>query len=448
MQPETLATAPGTKIMKKRSYKFIRRIALVAVVILSLSGALFAGYRALTRATSELKPLTVVIRPEDFTLKISANGELQSVESVAVAVPPVPVQRLRIGWVVSDGTHVKKGDVLVEFDADELNLQLMAHRSDLLMAVEKITKGGLASTSEKTDIAKDKRIAELELEKIIEFLPQDEQIYKRREIIEGQLDKDYTEKKIVFADARLQLKGRVYTLDEAILMLERGRVTANIDRAEKALASLKLVSPANGIVVYNDPGYFFGGYSLMPGRVVYVGMTLFNLVNPDKMEAKCYVLEKDAGELRAEQPVTLRLDPYADVEFSGKIKSIDKLARPIDRDSPVKYFQATVALDRTDAALMKPGVKLKAQIVAGELKSVVVIPRSAAVKKDSGFVAYVHRGPNQFEPLPVTLGQGDAAKVVVTEGLEAGEILALNPPDVKQGFSQKGKKDTSETKPK
>jgi len=208
----------------------------------------------------------------------------------------VPVQRLRIAWAVPDGTHVKKGDVLIEFDPDELNLEMMAHRSDLQMALEKITRGGLANAGEKTDIVKDKRIAELELEKIIEFLPQDEQIYKRREIIEGQLDKDYTEKKIVFADARLGLKGKVYSLDEAILMLERGRVNANIDRYEKALASLKLVSPATGIVVYNDPGYFFGGYSLMPGRVVYGGMTLFNLVNPDKMEVKCFVLEKDAGE--------------------------------------------------------------------------------------------------------------------------------------------------------
>src|SRR4030095_16626829 len=133
------------------------------------------------------------------------------------------------------------------------------------------------------------------------------------------------------------------------------------------------------------PGYFFGGYSLMPGRTVYVGMTLFNLVNPDKMEAKCYVLEKDAGELRAAEPVTVVLDPYPGVEFTGKVKSIDKLARPVDRESPVKYFQTVVTLDKTNAALMKPGVKLKAQILAGELKSVIVIPRSAAVTKESGF---------------------------------------------------------------
>jgi HlyD family secretion protein len=430
----------------RRSRKLVRRLIPAIVVLLLTSGVLFGGYRALTRTAPDQKPLNVIIKPIDFNLRISANGELQSAESVAVAVPPVPVQRLRIGWAVPDGTHVKKGDVLIEFDPDELNLELMAHRSDLQMAIEKITRGGLASTSEKTDIVKDKRIAELELDKIIEFLPQDEQIYKRREIIEGQLDKEYTEKKIVFADARLNLKGKVYSLDEAILTLERGRVTSNIDRYEKALTSLKLLSPANGIVVYNDPGYFFGGYSLMPGRVVYVGMTLFNLVNPDKMEAKCFVLEKDAGELKAEQKVSLTLDPYPDMEFTGKIKSIDKLARPIDRESPVKYFQAVVSLDKSNAEVMKPGVKLKAQVLAGELKSVIVIPRSAAVKKDSGFVAFILNGLNQFEPVPVTLGQGDAAQVVVTEGLEAGQTLALNPPDLKQDFSGKSKKSEEKTK--
>jgi len=429
----------------RRIPRLIRGTVVAAVIVLIVCGALFGSYRALNHTAVDIQPLTIALQPTDFTLKISANGELQSAESIAVGVPPVPVERLRIGSVVPDGTHVNKGDVLVEFDPDELNLQIMSHRSDLQMAIEKINKGGLASAGEKTDIVKDKKIAELELEKIIEFLPRDEQIYKRREIIEGQLDKDYTEKRIVFADARLQLKGKVYTLDEAILMLERGRANSSIERVEKALASLKLVSPATGIVVYNDPGYFFGGYSLMPGRVVYVGMSLFNLVNPEKMEAKCFVLEKDAGELKADQRVSLTLDPYPGVEFTGRVKSIDKLARPVDRDSPVKYFQTIISLDKTDPELMKPGVKLKAHILAGELKSAIVIPRSAAVKKDSGYVVYVQNGAARFDPVAVTLGQGDAAQVVVTGGLTAGQVLALNPPDVKQGFSQKTAKASGES---
>jgi HlyD family secretion protein len=421
----------------KRWHKHLRAVLLLLAFLALASLAIYGGRRAWTSTTVELTPLTMALQPQDFTLKISANGELQSEESMAVGVPPVPVHRLRIASVVPDGRQVQKGDVLVEFDPAELDLQALEHRSSLEAANQKINKGELAIGVEKSDIIKDKKIAELELQKINEFLPRDEQIYSQRQMIEGQLDRDFTAKKIVFADARLQLKGKVYSLDEAILLLERQQANAKIGQIEKALTSLKLLAPASGIVVYNDPGFFFGGYTLMPGRVVWIGMMLFNLVNPEKMEAKCFVLEKDAGELRAGQAVTVKLDPFPDVTFTGKVKSIDKLARPIDRDSPVKYFQTIVSLDKTDTELMKPGVKLKATIAASNLKSVLVVPRSAIVKKDSEFLAYIQTGLRQFEPVPVKLGQGDQAQVVVTEGLQAGQVLALNPPDVKQDFGSR-----------
>jgi multidrug efflux pump subunit AcrA (membrane-fusion protein) len=421
-------------------YRRTSAVFLFISVFAIASLGIYGGRRVWTETTSELQPLTVTLQAKDFTLRIPAYGELQSAESLAVAVPNVPANRLRIATVVPDGRHVNKGDVLVEFDPTELDLQVLEHRSSLEIADQKISKGELAINVEKTDIVKDKKIAELELQKINEFLPKDEQIYSRREIIEGQLDKNYTEKKIVFAEGRLLLKGKVYSLDEAILMLERQQANDKISQTEKALASLKLLSPASGVVVYNDPGYFFGGHSLMPGRVVWMGMTLFNLVNPDKMDAKCFVLEKDAGELRVDQPVKVTLDPFPGSAFTGKVKSVDKLARPIDRDSPVKYFQTIVSMDKTDRNLMKPGVKLKAQILAGELKAVIVIPRSAVVKKDSGYLAHVQRGPGKFESLPVTLGQGDLIEVVVKEGLQPGQVLALNPPDVKQDFSKSSKK--------
>jgi multidrug efflux pump subunit AcrA (membrane-fusion protein) len=376
--------------------------------------------------------LTVAIHPRDFTLRISANGELQSAESLTIAVPFVPVQRLRIATVVADGRNVGKGDVLVEFDPAELDLEALEHRSSLEMTNQKITKGEMAVGVEKTDIVKDKKIAELELAKINEFLPRDDKIYSRRQMIEGQLDKEYTERKLVYADARLQLKGKVYSLDEAILLLERQQANTTIRQVDRALTSLKLLSPASGIIVYNDPGFFFGGFSIQPGRTVWIGSTLFSLVNPEKMEAKCFVLEKDAGELRKDQPVTLTLDPFPGIEFTGKVKTIDNLARPIERDSPVKYFQTIVSIDKNDANLMKPGVKLKAQINAGELKSVVVVPRSALVKKDSDFMVYVQSAPGHFDAVKITLGQGDLIQVVVTEGLRAGQVLALNPPDVKR----------------
>ena len=420
--------------------KLVRAIFISIILLAAVSIAIYAARRAWPGAASDISPLVVPIRPRDFTLKIYADGELQSAESMTIAVPFVPVERLRIASVVPDGRHINKGDTLVEFDQTELDLQMLEHRSNLDMANQKITKGELGSNVEKTDIVKDKRIAELELEKINEFLPRDAQIYSQRDIIEGQLNKEFSEKKLVFADARLQLKGKVYTLDEAILLLERQQANNKIGQVERAFTSLKLLSPASGIIVYNNPEFFFGGFSIQPGRTVWIGSTLFNLVNPDKMEAKCFVLEKDAGELKKDQPVTVTLDPFPGQEFTGKVKTIDNLARAIDQGSPVKYFQVIVALDKTDPNLMKPGMKLKAQIRAGELKSVIVVPRSAVVKKDSDFAVFVRKSPGQFEPVKVKLGQGDLIQVVVTEGLQAGQSLALNPPDVKRESKDESKK--------
>lgn len=425
----------------KRFPKLIRTILIALVLLAAVSIAIYAARRAWPSTASEVMPLLVTLAPRDFTLRIHANGELQSAESMTIAVPFVPVQRLRIASVIADGRHVSKGDALVEFDPTELDLEKLEYRSTFAAAQQKINKGELAIGVEKTDITKDKRIAELELQKINEFLPRDEQIYSRRQMIEGQLDKEFTEKKLVFADARLDLKGKVYSLDEAILLLERQQADSKIGQVERALTSLKLMAPASGIIVYNDPGYFFGGFTIQAGRTVWIGQTLFQLVNPDKMEAKCFVLEKDAGELRKDQPVTVTLDPFPGREFSGRVKSIDNLARPIERDSPVKYFQTVVTLDQTVPELMKPGVKLKAQIRAGELPSVIVIPRSAVVKKDADFLVYVQDAPGQFAPVKVKLGQGDLIQVVVTEGLQARQMLALNPPDVKRAAKDEGKKE-------
>ncbi|HEY6403514.1 MAG TPA: HlyD family efflux transporter periplasmic adaptor subunit [Blastocatellia bacterium] len=424
----------------KRLPKLVRSIFIAIILLVGVSVVIYGARSAWPTGSSDIIPLVVPIQPRDFTLKIYADGEMQSVESMTIAVPSVPIERLRIAAVIADGKHVNKGDTLIEFDQEEMDLQMTEQRTNLEMSNQKLSKGELGSNVEKTDIVKDKRIAELELEKIKEFLPQDAMIYSQRDIIEGLINKDFSEKKLVFADARLTLKGKVYTLDEAILLLEKQQANTKIGQLERAVASLKLISPASGIVVYNSPEYFYGGFSIQPGRSVWVGSTLFNLVNPDKMEAKCFVLEKDAGELKTDQPVTVTLDPFPGQEFTGKVKSIDNLARPLDQGSPVKYFQVIVSLDKTNPILMKPGVKMKAQIRASELKSVIVIPRSAVVKKDSDFIVFVRTSPGQFEPVKVKLGQGDMIQVVVTEGLQAGQWLALNPPDVKRESKDENKK--------
>jgi multidrug efflux pump subunit AcrA (membrane-fusion protein) len=416
----------------RKPLKTLRTTVATIVILAIASMGVWAAWHALPAHSADLVPLTMKVEAEDWAINITASGELQAAESVAVAVPNVPVNGLRLASAIPDGRRVNKGDVLVEFDPAELNLQALDHRSSLAMANQKITQGEIGNEIEKADLQRDRKLAELELQKINEFLPRDVQIYSRREIVEGELDKSYSEQKIVFADARLELKDKVYSLDEAILLLERKQAENKISQVEKGLAAVKLLAPRDGIVVYNNPGYYVSGSMLTPGRVLWNGLTLLNLVNPDQMEARCYVLEKDAGELRAGEQVTVTLDPYPGIPFAGRIKNIDRLARPLDSDSPVKYFQTVIALDKTDTKLMKPGVKVKAAISALLLKSAIVVPRSAIAKKDAGYIIFVQRAADRFEAVPIKLGRGDLIKVEIVEGIKPGQIIALNPPDMKQ----------------
>jgi hypothetical protein len=54
---------------------------------------------------------------------------------------------------------------------------------------------------------------------------------------------------------------------------------------------------------------------------------------------------------------------------------------------------------------------------------------------------HLQKAPEQFELVKVKLGQGDLIQVVVTEGLSAGQILALNPPDVTRTSKEERKKE-------
>src|SRR5262245_41997809 len=113
----------------KRLPKPVRYGLITIVMLAAVSAVIYAARRAWPASTSEVLPITLPVQPRDFTLNISADGELQSAESVAIAVPFVPVQRLRIASVVADGHHVNKGEMLVEFDPAELDLEMLDHRS-------------------------------------------------------------------------------------------------------------------------------------------------------------------------------------------------------------------------------------------------------------------------------------------------------------------------------
>ena len=131
----------------------------------------------------------------------------------------------------------------------------------------------------------------------------------------------------------------------------------------------------------------------------------------------------------AEIPNFTKLKTFleADDFRSAEVKKVDALAKPRMRRTPVQYFAVTLALERTDPEIMKPGQRVRAILTLDVLDDVLVVPRQSVFEEDGKKIVY-RRSGSDFEPVEVTLGPSALGRVVIEEGLEEGDAVALSDP--------------------
>jgi hypothetical protein len=147
----------------------------------------------------------------------------------------------------------------------------------------------------------------------------------------------------------------------------------------------------------------------------------------DVMDAKVYVLEADAGGLEVGIPATVVLEAHPDQVYKAEVKRVDALAQRRNRRVPVQYFGVVLKLEKTEPEIMKPGQRVQAVLVLDERQDVISIPRQAVFSKDGASVVYV-RGVGGFDAVEVKTGSAGLGTVVIEEGLEEGDLVALRDP--------------------
>jgi len=143
-------------------------------------------------------------------------------------------------------------------------------------------------------------------------------------------------------------------------------------------------------------------------------------------EAEVFVLEVDGSGISEKQPADVVVEARPDLSFHGAIRLVDKLAQPRQDGSPVNYFGVTIALDKTDPEIMKPGQRVRATLVL-DVEDAIVVPREAVFDRDAASIVY-RKAAAGFEPVTVELGPATAGRVVIKKGLAAGDRIALRDP--------------------
>ncbi|MDH3628604.1 MAG: efflux RND transporter periplasmic adaptor subunit [Acidobacteriota bacterium] len=363
----------------------------------------------------------IVAETTSIHLYVPADGYLEATDASPIAVPRVPTGALQVKDLAREGTLVKKGDVVVTFDDTKLNIDLENHRASFASSEQRLTGNDLNAEIAEGTLSVMREVAELERDNVSAFQIVDTTIYSKQEMLEDEVRLDDAEETIVFADASIQLRGEFYEIEERILDVEKEQVSGNISRVETSLGNMVLRSPLSGLVLYRKN---WRGASVGVGDSLFSGNVIMSIVDPDSAALTAFVAERDAARIEKGADAEVRIDARPGHVFAGKVDHVAELSRPIERGSPVKFTEIRVALTDVPAGLLKPGMKGTAQVSAGRVEDRIVVPRAALRGEgEQQFVVVAENG--QFVRRPVVPGTGDRVRVVIDEGLAAGERVVL-----------------------
>ena len=367
---------------------------------------------------------TYKVEPIKFIRQVTADGNLKSTKATPLLAPHDAPGPMKISWIVPDGALLKKDEVVVRFDPTDFETQLTAGQSDRNTALNGIKKTETETGTTRTNLRRDAKQADAELSAARRFKFDDDQVFSRYQRIEAQIDERYASDKKEYAQGVLAVRENLSKADRDLLAIEQKKADLKIRNAEQGLHALEVRAPYDGILVLQRD---WRGDTVRTGDTAWPGMQMGEIPDLNSMKAEVFVLEADAAGLAVGEKAVLTIEGKPGTAFAGKVTQVDKLARPRFPRVPVQYFGATVSLDKTNAALMKPGARVRAVLDIESRSGAFSIPRQAIFEKQGKKLVYRRNG-SQFEPVAIEIGSSTAGRVVVTKGLRAGDEIALRDP--------------------
>jgi HlyD family secretion protein len=410
-----------------KRFSLRHKAAAIVVVVLAGSAVLLGSVRLGRRAPSAP---TVIVTRGDFLDSIQFRGEMKALKSVTISAP-ADAGDLQIIKVSSEGTVVKPGDIVVEFDKTKTEQDLAQFRSALKSADAEIAQARaqerLAEEQDKTAALKaryDVESAKLEASK--------QEIVSK---IEGE------EAGLKLADAQQALREAEAkeksdkTLNDATVESKveaSAKAKFDVRRAEHALAQMTLLAPSAGTITLLQHWAGSNMATYRPGDHAWPGAAIAELPDVSTLRVSARVDETERGRLAAKQSVTVQFNSIADRQFTGHIEQIGAIASldfsagwPLTRD-----FTLLIALDQSDARF-KPGISGDVNVLVEKVPNAIIIPAQAMFQKSGRNVVYVWRS-GEFEETPIQVGRKSGDKILVAKGVGPGDKLALRDPTAKE----------------
>jgi RND family efflux transporter MFP subunit len=283
------------------------------------------------------------------------------------------------------GVSVKQGEILLQLDDGDYRDALLEATS--LMQQE---QAGIARDRELLKLARrNARLQKKEVERLKKL---------RRGTLVARSNVDAARQKLIqLQSERARLQYSVVTA-EARLSLRK----AALERARRNLERCRLRAPFDGVV---------NKIQVQVGDYVNTGQTVAELIDNSALEMYVEVRREVASALKLGQPVEVIV---GERRVQGRLVSLQ-------RDPDSDTFTHAVRV-RLPAGVGQPGDVARARFPLQPLKSVLSVPASALVVEGGNAYVMLVKG-DVLHRRPVKTGPRIANRVVVSRGLQSGDII-------------------------
>jgi len=344
----------------------------------------------------EVAPQLVEVVRGDLIISVSGSGSIGVDNEASLAFDGSgKVDKI----YVDEGDVVKGGEalaVLVPVDTDALELALA--QAELNLAQVEASLAQAKASQEQAEAALEEANYNL-----------------------GQLERyhaTYEERRI----AKLQISAAESQVKAAEAQVQAAELAVDVARqaVEEAASELEvetLTAPFYGVVasVNVEEGDIISSPSMSQVAIVH-------LIDLATMELGVDLDEIDIPGVALEQRAIISVDALPDVQLEGRVTHISPLPTV---EAGVTRYKVKIGFDVPQGSGLRVGMSATADIITSERSGVLLVP-NRAIKQDSqgNPVVWVMVG-EQIEQRPVVVGISDGFQTEIIDGLDEGEIVAI-----------------------
>jgi HlyD family secretion protein len=394
-------------------------VAVIVAVARKSAGSKSAGGVQTTR--------TAIVEQKDFVNKVRVHGIVEAVESHTIAAPRLSGQGLNtliITRLVKNGSAVRQGDVLVEFDRQAQLKNVLDKEAEYKGLVAQIAK-------KEAEQAAARAADETELKKAEDALKTAELEVKKNEIV-SRIDAEKNLEDLEQARATFQQLTQTFDLkrlaakaEKRILEIQRDRALTAMKWAQSNTQKMVVHASMDGVAVINSMWKGGSMSDVQEGDEVRAGFPFMQVVNPARMQIRAKVNQADIEELRRGQSVHIGLDAYPELDFGGRVESIAAVAQTSTFSGKARTVIVLFTINGTDPKLM-PDLSSSVDIEVDRQPNALVAPRDTVIRENGKSFVMVKSG-SSYDRREVKLGAANDAEQVIAAGVEKGAELLRNP---------------------